>query len=190
METNSEKLSAQQSLDIIADMIDQAKGSVQQNSFYFLLWGWTILIANLGMFSLIKLHYEYPYAIWLITIPPWLYSLYQGYNRDGSAKSVTHLGKITVWLWLSFGIVIFTLVVFGYQINFHLNPVILVVSAMPTLLSGIVIKFKPLIVGGIVFWVMGIICFMVPTDIQYLVGALAILGGYIIPGYMLKTKQA
>ncbi len=189
METNSEKLSAQQSLDIITEMIEQAKGSVQRNSFYFLLWGWSIMLANLGMYALLQLSYEHPYMVWLITIPTWLYSMFKGYQKGNSPRTSTHLDKVTAWLWVSFGIIIFTVVAFGYKINFQLNPVILLISAIPTFVSAMVIRFKPLMIGGVAFWILGIVCFLVPTDIQYLVGALAICVGYLIPGYQLKNKQ-
>ena len=189
METNSEKMSAQQSLDLITEMIEKAKGNVKRNSFYFLLWGWTIVMANLGMFVLLHLPYEHPYVAWLITLPTWLYSMYRGYRQGQTEKTSTHLDNVTAWLWISFGIVIFTLVAFGYKINFQLNPVILLVSAIPTLVSGMMIRFRPLIIGGGVFWVLGIVCFLVPQDIQYLIGAFAITAGYLIPGYLLKNKH-
>jgi hypothetical protein len=70
-----------------------------------------------------------------------------------------------------------------------LNPVILIVSAIPTLVAGVVIKFKPLIFGGVAFWVFGVICFLVSGPWQFLVGAVAVFTGYLIPGMMLRNKK-
>jgi hypothetical protein len=94
-----------------------------------------------------------------------------------------------MWLWIGFGISVFTLVFFGYTIQYNLNPVILLMSALPTLVSGVIIKFKPLVVGGIMFWVFGIVCFLVSIEYQTLVGAAAVIVGYLIPGYLLKTQK-
>ena len=191
MKNEEENLSAQQSLDLITQMIQQAKGRVQQNSFYFLFWGWVVVLANLGMFILTQAGYERPYIVWAITIPAWIYSMYHGFKqgkRQGSAS--THFDQISGSLWISFGIVIFTLVVFGYKINFQLNPVILLMSAIPTFSSGAILKFKPLMIGGILFWVCSIISFLIPMEFQPLIGAIALGCGYLIPGYMLKTKNA
>jgi hypothetical protein len=94
-----------------------------------------------------------------------------------------------MWLWLTFGITIFTLVAFGSKINFQLNPVTLTITAVPTFLSGIMIRFRPLVWGGVSFWIFGIISFLVPRETQPLVGAVAILCGYLVPGYLLKLKQ-
>jgi hypothetical protein len=44
-------------------------------------------------------------------------------------------------------------------------------------------------IGGILFWVFGIISFLVPNEMQSLAGAVAILCGYLVPGYILKNKH-
>lgn len=190
MKTHDENLSPQQSLDIIATMIHEAKGRVQKNSFYFLLWGWVIVVANLGMYILTKLDYDRPYVIWLITVPAWIYSMVKGYRqgREGGTRS-SHLDRITGTIWIAYGAVIFTFVAFGHLINFQLNPTILLITAIPTFTSGIIINFKPLMMGGVVFWIAGIISFLLPMDAQPLAGAVAIACGYLAPGYLLKAKR-
>jgi hypothetical protein len=189
MKAESEKLSAHQSLDIITGMIRQAQGTVRRSSFHFLLWGWVVALANMGMFTLIYLNYPRPYLVWLLAIPAWFISMYYGYKYGNNSTGTTHIERITMWLWISFGVIVFTLVFFGSQINFKLNPVILLVSALPTFISGLMIRFKPLVIGGIAFWIFGIVCFLVPMYYHYLIGALAVIVGYIIPGYLLKYNK-
>lgn len=189
MKTEDETLSTQESLAIITEMIKQAKGNAMGNSVYFLLWGTVVAIANLGMFTLIQLNYRHPYIVWLIALPAWFITIYIAYRHSKKAGVTSHLDRITVWLWFSFGIVIFTLIGFGKMINFQLNPVILLFSALPTLVSGIIIKFRPLIIGGISFWIFGILCFLVGTPWQYLLGAIAVTTGYLIPGFILRNKK-
>ncbi len=189
MKTDSENLSANESLDIIAQMIRQAQGNVRKGSFYFLLWGWVVSFANLGMFTLIQLKYSRPYMVWLITIPAWLASMYYGYSRSKEQRVVTHIDRTTMWLWISYGICIFTLVFFGSTINWKLNPIILLMTMIPTLVSGIIIRFKPLIIGSILIWLFAIVSFLVDYQYQYLTGTLAVICGYLVPGYMLKNKK-
>jgi hypothetical protein len=190
MKTEEQSLSAHQSLEIITSMIREAKGKARQNAFYFLFWGWIVVIANIGMFVLAKTGYSMPYIVWLITFPAWVYTIYRGFThgrREGSSSS--HFDRISASVWMSFGVVTATLIVFGYMINFQLNPIILIVASIPTFCSGIIIKFKPLLFGGVLFWLFGIICFLLPFDLQPLAGAAAIAGGYLVPGYMLRTKK-
>ena len=132
METDSTKFSPEESLLLIGTMIRQAQGKIQRNAFYFLLWGWVITIANLGMYVLTRLDYAYPYAVWLITIPVWIFTMIKAARSSSAGGSVTHFDRISSWLWIMFGVVIFTLVFFGYQINYQLNPVILLIGSLPT----------------------------------------------------------
>lgn len=185
----SNELTASQSLDLISSMIREAKGRVQENSFYFLLWGWVTLIGNLGMFVLASMAYPHPYLIWIITIPAWIVSFVWGIRQRRTARTATHFGRISAGLWISLGVVIVTLVAFGSKISFELNPLILLVSAIPTFTSGIILKFRPLVVGGILFWLSAIASFLVPREFQPLVGALAIACCYLVPGYLLKNKR-
>src|SRR5687767_9350597 len=117
MKTETENLSANQSLDIITQMINQAQGNVRGSSLHFLLWGWVIAIANLGMFTLIQLEYSRPYIVWLITIPAWITSMYFGYKQGKAVRITTHIDKITMWMWIVYGCSIFTLIFFGRSIN-------------------------------------------------------------------------
>ena len=182
-------LTAHQSLDLITSMIREAKGNVQRNNFYFLFWGWIIVFANLGMFTLTLLNYDRPYIVWLITIPAWIYTLITVFRKEKSAVAFTHFDRISGRLWLSYGVTIFILVAFGAKINFQLNPVILTISAVPTLVSGVILRFRPFVLGGIAFWIAGIVTFVCPFTYQPLVGAIAIVAGYIIPGYLLKKED-
>lgn len=188
MDTSNE-FTASQSLDLISRMIREAQGRVQKNSFYFLLWGWVALLGNAGMFILTMLDYAHPYIVWVIAIPAWILSIARGVKQKKNAQTATHFDRISTALWISLGVVIFTVVAFGYKTNFQINPIILLVSAIPTYTSGVILRFKPLIIGGVIFWLSAIVSFLVPREFQPLVGCVAIACGYLIPGYMLKNRK-
>jgi hypothetical protein len=189
MKPQSTDLTAEQSLDIITSMIRQAQGNARRNSFYFLLWGWVVTLANLGMFFLSQMDYSRPYLVWLITIPAWILSLYRGFRQNRQERVHTHLDSISLALWFAFAVCIFTVIGFGHKINYQISPLILLICAIPTVVSGVVFRFRPLLAGGILFWISGIVCFQVGAAYQPLIGATAIIGGYLIPGYMLQRKK-
>lgn len=186
---SSENLTASESLNIIAAMIQEAKRNMQRNNFFFLFWGWVIVMGNLGMYALWKLDYEHPYAIWMISIPAWIFTLYKILTGKKTERTMSHFDRISAWLWIGFGVTTFILVIFGFKINFQVNPLILTVSAIPTIVSGVILNFRPLILGGITFWIAGIVSFLVPMETQSLVGAIGVCCGYLVPGYMLKNKK-
>jgi hypothetical protein len=190
MKTQSENLSAQQSLDIITGMIEQAKGSVQKNSFYFLLWGWVVVFANLGVYALIKFtDYPNPFIVWGITIPAAIISIIYGIRSGKEARVASHLEKISACIWIGFGITCFIFIAFGSKIGWQINPVITTMCATPTLVSGVIIRFKPLMYGSIALWALGIASFIVGTETQFLLSAVAITLGYLIPGYLLRSHE-
>jgi len=189
MSNETNKLSPQQSLDLIASMINQAKGNVRNNSFYFLLWGWIIVAANLGVYTLLKIEYQNPYLIWLIVIPGWIVSIMWGYKKSKVEQTKSHLDNVNTVVWISYGVFAITIPFFGQFINYQINPVILLVGGLCTFISGFIIRFNPSLVGGAVIFCSGLTSFFVHQEIQLLIAAVAIALGYLIPGYMLKSQH-
>jgi hypothetical protein len=64
----------------------------------------------------------------------------------------------------------------------------LVLYGMPTFLSGVLLRFKPLKVGGLVCWLLAIASAYVSNDNQLLLLALAVIAAWITPGYLLRAK--
>ncbi len=190
MSSEKETLTPEQSLDVISSMIRQAKGNMQKNSFYFLLWGWTIVIANLGVYILIKFtSVSNPYMMFMLTILSAIVSGIYGMRQGKESNVSTHLDSIYKWVWIGFGVTCFIFWFFGKQIGWQINPVIITLSAVPTFISGALLKFKPLMLGGIAFWVFGVLIFMSSFENQFLLAALAVTAGYVIPGHMLKKSE-
>jgi hypothetical protein len=188
METENQSLTTEQSLELITRMIRQAQGNVQRSAIYLILWGITVVAANLGMFVLMLLDYPTPYMVWLITIPAWIATIFISLKHRKESRVNSHLDRINALLWYSYGVVILAIVMFGFKINYQLNPVILLVSAIPAFVSGAIIKFRALTMGGILFWVFGVICFLSQGPWQYLIGALAVSSGHLVPGLLLRNK--
>jgi len=188
METENQSLTTEQSLQLITKMIRQAQGNVKRSAIYLILWGVTIAAANLGMFTLMMLDYSRPYIVWLVTIPAWIATIFISIKHRKEATMSTHLDHINALLWYSYGVVILGIVMFGFKINYQLNPVILLISAVPAFVSGAIIKFRPLTTGGILFWILGIVCFLSQGPWQYLIGAVAVTTGHLVPGLLLQNK--
>lgn len=191
MQPENENLSAHESLDIITAMIRQAKGNVSANSFYFLLWGWTIVIANLGAFIMIRYtDVKNPTMIFTITIISAIVSIVYGIRQSKRSTATTILDMVNMWLWIGYGILCFTIVTFGGKTNWQINPILITMASVPTFVTGIMLRFKPLMFGGAALWIFGIILFNLPVDVQFLVAAIALVVGYLVPGYLLKKSDA
>jgi hypothetical protein len=186
-----EKLTQEQSLSLITEMISQAKENYAKgSSFYFLLWGWVIMTANLGHYLLGKFDlYPYPYVVWLIVIPAIFITIFKSNKARSESDVYTHYDRLYTSLWILVSVCIFITLIFMGQLNFNHSPIILIYSGLGTFISGVILKFRPLLVGGIAFFVGATVGFFLPVIDQYLLSGLLIIVGYLIPGYLLKRDR-
>lgn len=189
MKTQNDSLSPQQSLEIITSMVRQAQGNISKSSFYFLLWGWVITTCNFGMYYLFKFsaYPDYAPMVWLLCIPTAIITGIYSNRQHQFPNPITHLEKINTWLWIGLIFCIFPVLVFSTKINWMINAVVLLPIGLCTFVSGTILRFKPLLAGGVLFWLGSMICFVVGPVEQYLVGGIAMILGYLVPGYMLRN---
>lgn len=182
-------LSNEESLKIITQMIHTAQGSFQGVSFHFLLWGWVVAAANLVQYYLAQFtNYEHPYMVWLISIPAGIVSMIYGIRSKSKMTVVTYSGSLIKWIWMAFGICLI-IVIFSQAFGPTIPAVILLITGFATFTSGLVIKFKPLIIGGSTFWIFAAIALSMDFSYSSLISAFAIIVGYLVPGYMLKNQN-
>jgi hypothetical protein len=189
---NEEKLMTEkESMELITSMINKAKSRFHESGFLYLLWGWIVLICCIVQFSATHFfNVQNAYHIWYIT---WLVLIYQIFFLRKKRKLrtfITYTEDINRYVWIVFGIceilLVFILLLFKkYEV---INPVVIVLYGMPIFLSGIILKFKPLLLGGISCWVISGISPFVNIEFQLVLTAAAIICGWIIPGYMLRQK--
>lgn len=188
----NELLTSEQSLEIISDMIGQAKRNFAKGgSFYFLLWGCVVAIGNLGHYYLEAIaRYEHPYILWILTIPAAIASIVYSIKLKNRSQVEGHLDRLYGQVWMAIFFAIMALLIFMQEINLYHNAVILLFAGLGTYISGRMLKFTPLIFGGVALFVASCIAFrMSPLD-QNLVAGIAIIVGYIIPGYLLRKAES
>lgn len=187
---NEQPMSGQQSLDIIHEMINRAKGNICNKSFYFILWGWIIMAGSIGHYLLLQFSdVSHPEWAWTIIVVGIIASAVQGARDRKKTGATTYPERIYSTVWITFLVNYFIILFFIASINYYVTPLVLVMAASATYLSGAIIKFLPLKWGAALIWVMGIVAFMVSLPGQLLVTAAAVLGGYLVPAYLLKHKE-
>jgi hypothetical protein len=183
------QLTHEESLEIISKMIRTAKGNAREGSFFFLLWGWTIAACNFAHFYLLKFSsYEHPYIVWLLSIPVAIISAVYGARLKKKASFSTHYDRLYGLIWLAMGVSIVIIIAFGAKVNYYINPLVLLLAGSGTFISGSLLRFKPLIWGGVALWLSASLAFMLPEAYHYLLGGLGVILGYLVPGYLLKYR--
>lgn len=183
-----------QGLELIQSMINKAKNRFSENGHLYLLWGWTVLICSAAQFIL-QHYFDYPraYLVWALT---WIVIIYQSiylYRRDKKIKVQTYTDDILGFVWITFVILMFLFgflfgQVMGKEYYKFISPGFLALYGMPTFLSGIILRFKPLWIGGICCWILSVIAPLISYNYQLLLLPLAVIIAWIIPGYLLRAR--
>ena len=187
-----DKFSPADSLKLIQSMIDKTKQNLSGNSHYFLLWGWITFVACIGQFILKHfLDYEKHYLVWWVLVIGIAGSIYFSIRDAKTRKVKTYIGETMAHLWTGMGITFFIISMILTKIGWgsDVYPFFMVLYGLGTFVSGSIIKFNPLIIGGIISWILAVIAVYLPYDYQILMGALAIFFSYIIPGHLLRNKK-
>jgi len=187
-----EQLSPEQSLRLIQSMINKTKQDMSDNSIYFLVWGWITFIACTGQFILKHfVKYEQHYQVWWLLVIGIIFSIYQGIKEGKSKKAKTYVGDSIKYLWIGMGISYFVLSMILSKIGWNSSvfPFFIMMYGLGTFVSGSILHFRPLIIGGVIAWVAAIAAVYAEYDYQMLFGAAAILISYIIPAYLLRSRN-
>jgi len=190
MDTNEKALKPEESLQIIEQMIQKAKSNLHDSSFYFLLWGWIILFALIGQMVISNYtDYSKPYIVWLLVIPGAIASAVYGAIKGKRSKVTSHLDSLNFLNWIAFLISYTIVLIFMKNFDYKIGPIIFLLAGNATFITGIIIKFKPLILGGIVFWIGVMFLFILPKENTAFISPMIIIFGYLIPGYLLKFQN-
>ena len=189
-----EPVSGAESLEIIQNMINKAKNQFSENGFMYLLWGWAIFTLSISQFVLKHFfqeprHYLVWTLVWIVLIIQFIYI----WKKRRAIRVKTYTEEILKYVWICFVIVMFLLSfvlskALGYEYDKLMNPILLVAYGIPTFLSGFILRFQPLVIGGIGCWALSIIATFLPYDFRILTLSLAVVIAWIIPGYLLRAK--
>lgn len=188
-----EKFDPRQSLQLIDSMINLAKNRFSENGHLYLVWGWVVLFCSLLHYAAIKwAWWARPEWVWGLTWAALLYQFFYISKRKRKARVRMYADEILGAVWLVFvgcggilGIVVGRLG--NWQVMYSL---ILMLYGIPTILSGAVLRFRPLVAGGLVCWGLSIISSFLAFEYSILMISIAVIAAWIIPGYLMQVRHS
>jgi hypothetical protein len=186
-----QELTPSESLKLIETMIGQAKQSFHRGSFYFLLWG-VLLIAAMSFNYVMAVRgnpigeYAWPTVGMLGGILSWIHGA-----REAKRQHVrTMTDRMMIWLRAGYlATLLVTMIGSGTSGGHMAVGSIIVLTGLPTFITGQLMRFRPLIFGGVLFWVLGAVSYFVDMQTMALLYIAAMLFGYLVPGYLLKRQE-
>ncbi len=183
----------QDGLKVITEMIENSRAKIRDNGFFYLLWGWLVLIAGLSNFILLIVGFDKAWLPWpVLMIGGGIATGIAGYRLGKNARVKTFFDIAMIYLWNGF-LVLLLFILFmaarGVISWVASNAIIIAIYGLGTFVSGGLLKFKPLIIGGVISWALAIITLFIPDIYSLLTIALSVIISYLIPGYLLKSRD-
>lgn len=184
-----EQLNEQQSLEIITQMINKAKYEYEETGIGALLWGSLVTFCALITFGNFYWHINIFYFIWFLTLFALIPQIIISIRIAKRKKYKTYNDEAMAAIWISFGVALMFVAVYTnkYQ-SPNAGALFLTIYGIPTFATGYIHHFKPMIIGGIVFWICAVTCFYVQFPYIMLFTAAASIIAWVIPGLILRRR--
>lgn len=206
------KLTEQESLALITQMISTAKDSFVDTGIGPILWGSVIAICSLVQFAQIQFNFRLPIDIWILAVVAIIPQIIITSRENKLQKVRGWADQAIGYVWMCFGISVFLInfisVMYTRQIepllreyeklsgndvgNVHFwsygNSFLMVLYGIPTIVTAAVRKFPIMMVGGIFCWICCIICVFTDIRVDFLLMSACAILAWLIPGFIIRKK--
>lgn len=189
------RMSEQESLLIIQQMIYSAKNEQKDNGKGWIIWGWLLFSASILTFFNLQYHWFSTYFFWnafgVVTLVFFIYTVVKFLGGKKIERVRTYTGDLFKRLNIGFFI---SLMLIIFSINLGVPPtkgfaLLLGLYGFWVLIYGALLNFRPSIIGAYLTWGFAFASLFVKTfDWTMLLHAGAVLCGYIIPGHMANIE--
>jgi hypothetical protein len=199
------KLTEQQSLEVITEMINRARNNIQRGSGnHMIFWGyWSAFTALLNVILIYTLENPHQsYLAWWLMIPGGVVSWLWSRKIDKSRIVKTHIDDIirSAWRSCSVSMIVFLMIIFvlagywdtGYQLFMIIIPAILLHIGAAEYITAGACRYRPFMYGAFAMWagaVAGLAVLRLSaagTSVQFGIFIACMVIGFIIPGYRLN----
>lgn len=187
---NRSQFSEKEALSVIQEMVNVSQRNFKSDAKHLLWWGWLIFAAAVIHMLLLLAEIQQGYFAWpLALIIGFSGSFYIGWKEDREAESRSYIDRITNYLWIgSIAPLVITLGIGIFHGWIYAYPIFMAIYGWGTFVNGKLLRFKPLVWGGIGAWVIGFATLFVGEQWLLPMLALAVLVSYLIPGHMLRKS--
>lgn len=182
-------LNEKESLELISKMIQNSQQKIKAgNGLTFLIFGYTTLAISLLVYYLLRTTHNDLYNLVWLGIPLLGFILLYFMKKKEPRYSKTYIDRVINQIWTVIGLAVFFVSFLAGIFRFPVLAVLILLLGIATTLTGLTIKFKPLVVGG----VLGMISFVLPFILngyeQVLIYGICVFVMMVIPGHILNYK--
>ncbi len=199
------KFTEQQSLNLISEMIAQARNNLQKHSGTAMIFnGYMVAFTALLNVVLIFIlpNPNQSFLVWFLMIPGFFVDRIIDKKIDRQSLVKTHIDKIITTTWRGFGmaVVLFLGIIFGYgyfmqnpKMFVLITPVIMLMAGAAEFITAKACRFKPFSYGAYILWGGAVCCLASYVFVHswsgithFIILAICMILGFVIPGYKLN----
>ena len=194
----SDPFDENQSFQVIKEMIQISQKKLKNDGVLFILWGWVMFYSGLSGYIvrevLLSRRFEKFLGIFgkvfgLLVVA---YTVYYIWRQRKRVQTYIGISLRYVWLSMVGCFVLINLILYNvlHQVNFELqHPLFMVMMAFSVMVTGGILRYKPVIIGGILFGIIALISSYFTLSYQLLLESCAWFIAFVIPGHYLYVTR-
>lgn len=188
----SSALTPEESLLLITKTIEETKERFKEYGGVFVFWG-TLTVVVFGsqlVLSLLELYKFTMLPVYLFPIGAIITGIWAWKEHKKKNIPKTFIGNVLQNIGWIIGLNLMIMgFLFSNKLGEAIGPVFIILFAFMSIVSGLSIKFKPLIIGGALVNLIGLGSFLIDSNYHGFSMMLAAVVGMIIPGILLNKAR-
>ena len=182
-------------IEVIASVINNTRENLKPLSINFIFWGCLVIVMSLFNYAFPSLIASTQYGdILFWTVLPligMILTIYYNIKYRNKTGYETYLNRVIKIIWGVFNVSWIYIIALSFTIkSFHPVPPILFLLGMILIITGLIIKFKPITLGGIFLTIFTFYLNFNPGINLLLVNIIGVSLGILVPGLSLFYSKS
>ena len=187
--------SSRDQIEAIASVINSTRENLKPLSINFIFWGCLVIVMSLFNYAFASLIESTQYGDVLFwTVLPligMILTIYYNIKYRNKTGYETYLNRVIKIIWGVFNLSWIYIIALSFTIkSFHPVPPILFLLGMILIITGLIIKFKPITLGGIFLTIFTFYLNFNPGINLLLVNIIGVSLGMLVPGLSLFYSKS
>ncbi|HBB00510.1 MAG: hypothetical protein A2W86_08540 [Bacteroidetes bacterium GWD2_45_23] len=194
----SDPFDENQSFQVIKEMIQISQKKLKNDGLLFILWGWVMFYSGLSGYIVREVLLSHRFERFLgvfgkvFGLLVVAYTVYYIWRQRKKVQTYIGISLRYVWISMVGCFVLINLILYNvlHQVNFELqHPLFMVMMAFSVVVTGGILRYKLIIIGGILFGLIALISSYFRLSYQLLFESCAWFIAFVIPGHYLYATR-
>ena len=186
-------MKTEEQIKLINDTINKTKEQLRPYGFNFIFWGLFLNVMSIihYLFPSFIQQTDYSATIYWVGLPllGMIYMTRWNIKIEKKQGYETIMSRTIRFIWTVFGFGWLLIALSSIRLEFAVAPMILFLLGLVLTMTGMIIKFKPVTIGGMVLFVFVFNVFIDPDQNFLIVNMIGVTLGLLIPGILFSRMK-